>query len=508
MTQVRYFDYSTPQTGWTDAQQFLGVLQPGRYKGFDAITAVNGTTISVTHSNSRALISPNIAQANSNNTGVWLTNQGVVIKEDATISGLSNASMDNTGGANKRIFAVYGQHQYAALPGGTVASYGIKAGGTDGSYPVLDIPKTQVPLLYIHIPAGQNATGGGVYVELPRMVGLGYEQFGLIDWENIYNKTQQWKQSATLATYASGAISLINKEGNTFPINLTSDAQWITRTGYQAGSKIVIQNRNATTRKLFIDDDISSGTYNSTYDSGFSQLKFSGGLEDGDTRYWNLEQYDIAIFELVDSGTTRGIYWHLVWVSEMSRKLSTIFRPQPGVNQDAITEIENTYAPETDTKEVPLVAAGGSFPTLAFQSGNPDYIITGRITVRIKALVQIAETCIPFTTSTPDLTYLPNFSIVVTKNTTSPPTPALMATVGWGAVIVSAPICLDGSMSPIDWTPHFKTLNGSVIFDAKAADVFRVWLVSDREVIRVHTKALANDISQSIIFEPITRFLG
>ena len=510
MAQTRYFDYGTPQNGWTDAQQFLGILKPGRYRGFDTISVVNGTTIDVTHSSNRALISPGIDQVDSANTGVWLTNQGVVIKENATIPGLINASMDNTLNTAKRIFAVYGQHQYSAVVGGTIATYGIKAGSVEGAYPVLDFPKTQVILLYIHIPAGQNATGIGVYVELPRMTALGYEEAALIDWQNVFNRTQQWKQSPNVGTYNSGKVDIDNN-GNTFRVNLTGDFQFIKRTGFQPGTRIVIQNSNATKRKLYIDKDLSSssGTYNGIYDSGYAQLSFDHGEEDGEVIYWSLDTNQIAVFELVDSTGTRGQYWHLIWVSEITRKLISLYKPQPSAIGTGILEIESTYTLEEEKREVALVLAGTSFPSSSFQAGNPDYTIMGRISLRMKVFAQIHGLCVPYSHSGGGLlNYTPKFTIVITKNTMAAPTPTLMGTVGWGAQIVSDTVCLDGSVSPLDFENYFRVVNGSVVVNAKAGDVFRAWLVCDLDLLRVVTKPLANEIASSLVFEPITHYVG
>jgi hypothetical protein len=508
MTQIRYFDFGTPQTGWTDAQQFLGVLEPGRYKGFDTISIINGTTLSVVHSSQRGLISPSIGQLDSAPTGVWVTNQGVVVKEDATIVGLANAGLDNTMNTDKRIFAVYGQHQYAASVGGTVATYGIKAGSMEGLYPVLDFPKTQVVLLYVHVPAGENATGSGVYVELPRMAALGYEDTALIDWENVFNRTQQWKQSATLATYNSSKINL-NKNGNTFAVNLTGGFQFITRTGFQPGSRIVIQNRNATKRRLFRDEAIDSGVYNATYDSGYAQLYFDTGQEDGDLRYWELDQYQIAIFELVDSGTTRGQYWHLIWVSEITRKLTALFKPKPAPINGGVLVVDGTYTLESETKEVALTLSGASFPSYAFQAGNPAYSISARISVRLKVFAQIQDICVPYSSSGGGLlNYTPQFALVVTKNTMAAPTVSLRGSSGWGASIVGAPINLDGSISPVDFEPYFTIINGSIVVEAQAGDVFRLWLVCTHDLLRVKVNNLSNEVALPLAFEPITHYVG
>ena len=142
MTQKRYHDYLSAQTAWTDAQQFLGILEPSRYRGFDAFTAPNATTINLSHSNTKALRATNLAGTLSANTGVWLTKQGVVIEEDGSIT-LTSSNFDNSGGGvtHERVFAIYGEHLHINTVGGASATYGIKSGDTSGNYPTLEREK-------------------------------------------------------------------------------------------------------------------------------------------------------------------------------------------------------------------------------------------------------------------------------------------------------------------------------------------------------------------------------
>jgi hypothetical protein len=507
MTQTRYHNYGSAQGAWTDAQQFLGVLTNARYRGFDGFTATNATTITITHTNNRALKSPAINGILKPNTGIWVTTQGVIIAEDASIAGLNNAALNNTLGTFQRIIAVYGEHEFTQVVGGASAIYGLKPGDTSGNYPTLDFPLKQTILAYIIVPAGQSATGPNVKIELPRIPGLGNEYVATKDWENTFDKLQQWNQDSEVQITATSKLEL-GRSGNTFAVNMTGDIQFVKRTGYKPGTRVVIQNRNATPRRLFIDLDISSGSYNTTYDEGYSQLKFADGLEDGEIRYWLLSQYDVAVLELVDSGTSRGIYWHLIWVSAFSRSIAQSYNLFPSVDILSVSGYDNTFTEESDTKYYQVSPSLITFPGNLFEPGNPNYQIWAKIQIRLKLMVQVWGKFVPFTHTGTYESYTPKFHIVITKNTTAQPTPTLRSNLGWGAEVLTNEICLDDNSSPLDFEPHFKIVNGEALFQTKPGDAFRVWIYTDEPILRLKVDSLATDMMADITYKPVTRYLG
>jgi hypothetical protein len=327
MTQKRYFDYQSPQTAWTDAQQFMGVLEPGRYRGFDAIAGINPTSLTLSHSNSKALKSTKVDGTASNNIGVWLTKQGIVVLEDASLT-IAASTFDNTAMANKRIFAIYGEHLHANSIGGSAATYGVKAGDTSGNYPTLDFPLKQVLLLYVIIPAGQGANGAGVKVELGRPKGLGNEDAALLQYINTFTMMQEWAQSPDALSFASNNVTIPsdNLKGNTFRSTPDDYLKFITKKDCKPGTKLVLFNSNAIDTYQYILQSIAYEDMDNTeyangkrpiyLGKGSNAIDAAGtGLIDSWAVKWPGQ--GIAVFELVDAIGTEKQYWHLTFVTSL-----------------------------------------------------------------------------------------------------------------------------------------------------------------------------------------------
>lgn len=331
MTQKRYHDYLSAQTAWTDAQQFLGILEPSRYRGFDAFTAPNATTINLSHSNTRALRATNLAGTLSANTGVWLTKQGVVIEEDGSIT-LTSSNFDNSGGGvtHERVFAIYGEHLHINTVGGASATYGIKSGDTSGNYPTLDFPLKQVLLGYLIIPAGETAQGSGVKLELIRPKGLGNEDVALLDYPNTFTKLQEWAQSDTVIPFSGDVVTIDNLKGNTFRTTPDGYLQFITKKDCKPGTKIVLFNNNASGSYSYIIQNIVGINIDDTeYANGKRAIYLGKGIDaidvigTGLVDSWAIKWpgQGIAVFELVDATGTEKQYWHLTFVTSLWEEL-------------------------------------------------------------------------------------------------------------------------------------------------------------------------------------------
>ncbi len=155
MAQIRFHNYQRPVDSFDENRRLLGILQPGRIRGFDGIASFSGLGAVIGHSGT------GIVQTNANNVaqtgpvGVWVAPIGTIVQETGNLASITFTT--NAGNAAERIDAVYGEHQWLASIGGQAAVYGVAQGAAGGPVkPTVSNPKIQVILGYMHIPA--NAT--------------------------------------------------------------------------------------------------------------------------------------------------------------------------------------------------------------------------------------------------------------------------------------------------------------------------------------------------------------
>lgn len=162
---------------WTDDdstfnlnRRDVGILEPGLYRGFDAQLAA-GMTLNLVHTSNGARhveLDLDITQ----NIGVVLSNQGVVVKEDGPISLV--VSPNNS--ANPRIDLIVMLHEYVEVAGGQPATYAIIQGTASATPvpPFLTDAARQVVLGKLYLPGNTTSldADGVVYTkELPPMLG-------------------------------------------------------------------------------------------------------------------------------------------------------------------------------------------------------------------------------------------------------------------------------------------------------------------------------------------------
>lgn len=224
MAQKRYHNYQRPVDSFDENRRLLGLLQPGRYRGFDGIASFSGLGAVIGHSGT------GILQTNSDNTtqdgpvGIWVSPIGTIVHEPGNLASINFAS--NAANGFERIDAVYGEHQWLASPGGQAAIYGVAQGANGGPVkPVVSNPKVQVILGYMHIPANaanlSAATWEAASISLLGNADLIINhpeldtRYARIAFQNTFTAMQHWSQAS-----AFGAISVGNwtpdPSGNAF----------------------------------------------------------------------------------------------------------------------------------------------------------------------------------------------------------------------------------------------------------------------------------------------------
>ena len=145
MAQERFWNYRDDDLTFRLDQWLLGVIDAGLYRGFDP--KLNGTlTLRLEHDVTGYVKTLKNGDL-TNQLGVYVTKQGVLINEDAAIE----VDIPPTG-ANARIDYVVAEHDYIDVDGGTEASYKVIQGPANGSLPTLTNPNVQIILGQLSLP--------------------------------------------------------------------------------------------------------------------------------------------------------------------------------------------------------------------------------------------------------------------------------------------------------------------------------------------------------------------
>ena len=220
MTQTRFHNYKRPVTTFEENRRTVGIIGSGRYAGFDTFTQLLSLTFSLDHTAIDGIRHISEAEAYENYAGVYVTPQGLIIKEDATItSGLT--ALTNAANAFERIDAIVATHEWNNTIGGNAATYSVIKGADGGPvYPDATNPQKQTILGYLHIPASASNLSSATY-EMAETPGLGNKDFARRDLENLFTKTQTIEYlpggQSDIEPDVSEVLTLTN--GNTFLIN-------------------------------------------------------------------------------------------------------------------------------------------------------------------------------------------------------------------------------------------------------------------------------------------------
>lgn len=159
MAQERFWNWQDDDSTGRMNQRDLILIPQGLYSGFDAALAA-GLTLNLVHTVDNKKKRKNDLSL-SNALGIWKSQQGCIIVEDAAI----NLTVAAGNATHPRIDLIVGRHKYIATVGGSLATYSIVQ-GTPAANPVapsLPVPDEQVILGTLYVPANMtNLNGTGV----------------------------------------------------------------------------------------------------------------------------------------------------------------------------------------------------------------------------------------------------------------------------------------------------------------------------------------------------------
>lgn len=155
-----YWNYKAALNSNDFNRALLGVLQPGRYRGYDNIFTPGGMDFELTHTLTGIKQTlENLSQTNEK--GIIVTKQGFVIQDQQ-----QPALTCDTNGANnfQRIDVVVCTHQDVNVIGGQDATYEVIRGDDGGPVePPLPNPTYQVKIGIINIPASATDLSTSTY---------------------------------------------------------------------------------------------------------------------------------------------------------------------------------------------------------------------------------------------------------------------------------------------------------------------------------------------------------
>jgi len=288
MAQKIYVGYQLGLDSWLQNTSLLGVLNPGRYCGFNSLT-VNGMDITLGHTQ----FGVTVRDANnikSGPFGKWLSPQGTLISEDSPMGPYTLD--DNSSNDYWRYDVLYGEHHYKPVSNHATlypAIYGILKGPTatsnfDGpAIGTLSDPDHQVILAIIAIPPNaSDLTGISLYPVKGQ--DTGDHSDAKIALPNAFQAIQQLREELipVITPTADGWWELGNG-GNTFRL-VPTPASFIFGVGQpwnlyglrlkdvplQFGTKITLQVNNYV--KLYNNYFPDTGV-DLYYNSGYRPLK-------------------------------------------------------------------------------------------------------------------------------------------------------------------------------------------------------------------------------------------
>lgn len=229
MAQERYHNYNRPLASWDENRRFAGILYPGRYYGFDTFNDTAALVFELQHTAASGYRHVDISEAYEDYFGAWVTTQGVVIKETASITGLTVVT--NAANAFERIDLVVGTHQWDASAGGSAAAYSIIQGPNGGpTEPALTNPEKQVIIGRLHIPASAANLTGATY-EPAEEATLNGIDFARRDKPNTFEdtNTSEYTPAGQSSITADGSNILPLTKGNNFLVTAGNDIFKITK---------------------------------------------------------------------------------------------------------------------------------------------------------------------------------------------------------------------------------------------------------------------------------------
>lgn len=163
--QKRIWNYKDDDSTRVMNNAYRGILDQGVFRGYN-LESISGNVLTLIGDGKE--VSEGVIK---DKLSVLITPQGVVVKEDEAIS----VTVASNTAANPRIDLLYVQHEYIEVEGGIDATYAVKAGtpAEDPQPPEISVPKNELAIAYITVPAGWNGGEGITYnrVKTPNFAG-------------------------------------------------------------------------------------------------------------------------------------------------------------------------------------------------------------------------------------------------------------------------------------------------------------------------------------------------
>jgi hypothetical protein len=191
MAQRRLYEYKEDDLTRLLDSWLSGIIEPGRYRGFDFLPTAN-MTLTLGHDQTGfqssqftnpVVIGPKL--------GICMTRQGVVVQEDDIVT-----VPVNTTGSQPRVDLVVLTHEYVTAPGGAAAVYSVVQGtaGPNPLPPGLPQPEKQIVVGQLFLPAGTTALNqpGVVWSPTPPPALANLGNIAYLDVEQVFSVAQSF----------------------------------------------------------------------------------------------------------------------------------------------------------------------------------------------------------------------------------------------------------------------------------------------------------------------------
>lgn len=166
MAQYVFWNWQDDDSTKNLNHRTLGVLDPGRYRGFDTdLNTPGGLTLRLHQNNGVLITNYDTPTYTTERRGVILTKQGAIIHENSDID-LVIAAGDTT---NPRIDLVVCEHEYVDVQGASVAIYSIIQGIPSVNPLPPSIPQEQIKIVLgqLLVPANATDLSNAIYTQAP-----------------------------------------------------------------------------------------------------------------------------------------------------------------------------------------------------------------------------------------------------------------------------------------------------------------------------------------------------
>lgn len=331
--QKRFNEFQAELLSHESNEKYAGILAPSVYKGFDIIQARAGLGFQIAHTVTGEVFT-NKDLTVTPPRGIWVSKQGTVIKEDATISVSILVNEYNY----ERWDVLVAEHIHDELTvGGLEATYTVIPGG-DATEPG-GISSTQIIIGRIRVPANANNSDAIIWERRP-IPQLGGKIPALLAENNIFTgqNSERHRLIATSVLNLGGAnrglIQGMN-DANSFTVDNAAGFTLALLPRRPLGTLISLTFKSNGTLSGF-NNQLITGTNNlAGYDEGYRPLSLftiTPGLN------FAFLAGETATFRMVDvSGpvTKRpyGEYWSLVGLTDSTGKSLEAFTQVSALQQ-------------------------------------------------------------------------------------------------------------------------------------------------------------------------------